>query len=94
MALGQFLLTPADRQKIEATLADDDTIGVVGRTKARKYLDGFSSDAKQNEILDLVSRAESPGYMWQGGWRLAARAWMLAKLMEGDRYDWFPDGKS
>lgn len=32
--------------------------------------------------------------MWQGGWRLAARAWMLAKLMEGDRYDWFPDGKS
>jgi len=80
------MLTASDRKKIEDTIGYYDTIGVIGRAKARKYLDGLSSEAKQKEILDLISRAEYPGYLWQGGWKLAARAWMLAKLMEGDRY--------
>ncbi|MBI1356735.1 MAG: hypothetical protein GC160_20535 [Acidobacteria bacterium] len=93
-------MTPQDLLKLNETLAYYDQIGSLGRAKIQRFLDSLLDQRWRKDILDIVVRAEEPGYFWQSGWKIAARAWLLAKLIEDKapgpyliNGDWQPPAK-
>ena len=77
-------MMPTPNSIMEDALSYLDEIGTVGRAKVTRFLNSLADSRKATEVVAVIVRAEEPGYRWQSGWKRAARAWMLCKLVSDD----------